>query len=108
MEKGALRNFRKFTGKHLCQSLRSATLLTKRTPFFTEDLWTTASEFITEMLIFKSNLSQMFFKISVLKNFAILEPLSNNKPSFTEHSRWLLLNFCGNKYFIAAEYGIYC
>ena len=38
--------------------------------FFTEDLWATASEFVTEM----------FFKISVLKNFAvIMDPISNNK-----------------------------
>ena len=34
--------------------------------FFTEDLWTTASEFVSEMLIFRSSRSQMFFKISVL------------------------------------------
>ena len=76
--------------------------------FFIEHLWTTACEFITEMLIFRSSRSQMFFKISVLKNFAILETLSNNKPSFTEHLRWLLLHFCVSKYFFAAEYGIYC
>ena len=68
--------------------------------FFTEYLWTTASEFITEMLIFRSSRSQMFFKISVLKNFAILEPLSNNKAFFTEHQQWLLLNFCGRKLFL--------
>ena len=52
-KKGVLRNFAKFTGKHLCQSLRPATLLKKRlwhrcfpanfakflrTPFFTEHL----------------------------------------------------------------------
>ena len=30
IEKGVLRNFAKFTGKHLCQSLRPATLLKKR------------------------------------------------------------------------------
>ena len=30
MKIGALRNFAKFTGKHLCQSLRPATLLKKR------------------------------------------------------------------------------
>ena len=30
MEKGVLRNFTKFTGKHLCQSFRSANLLNKR------------------------------------------------------------------------------
>ena len=47
--------------------------------FFTEDLWTPAPQFVTERLIFRSSLSQMFFKISVRKNFAILEPLSNNK-----------------------------
>ena len=48
--------------------------------FFTEDLWTTASEFATKMLIFRSSRSQMFFKVSVLKIFAvIMEPLSNNK-----------------------------
>ena len=76
--------------------------------FFTEHLWTTACEFITEMLIFRNSCSQMFSKISVLKNFAILEPLSYNKPSFTEHLRWLFLNFCGSKYFFAVEYGCYC
>ena len=76
--------------------------------FFTEHLWATAREFITETLIFRSSRSHMFFKVSILKNFAMLEPLSNNKPSFTEHLRWLLLNFCGSKYFFVAEYGIYC
>ena len=45
--------------------------------FFTENLWVTASEFVTEMLIFTSSRSQMLFKISVLKNFAILEPPDN-------------------------------
>ena len=88
MKKGDLRYLTKFTGKYLCQSLRHAILLNKRLckfcknskgTFFVEDLWTTASEFVTEMLIFRSSRSQMFFKISVLKNFAILEPLSNNK-----------------------------
>ena len=66
MIKGVLRNFLKFTGKHMCQglffnkvaSLRPATLLKKKTPaevfscefceiskntFFTEHLRTTAS-----------------------------------------------------------------
>ena len=67
MKKGVLRNFTKFTGKHLCQrlffkkvaGLRPATLLERslwhkcfpvnfvkflRTPFFIEHLWTTASK----------------------------------------------------------------
>ena len=64
-KKGVPKNFTKFTGKHLCQSLffnkvaglKPATLLKKRLwhkcfpvnfvnkkPFFTEHLWTTASE----------------------------------------------------------------
>ena len=30
MKKGVLRSFTKFTGKHLCQSLKPATLLNKR------------------------------------------------------------------------------
>ena len=53
-KKGVLRNFAKFTGKHLCQSLKAATLLKKRpwhmcfsvnfvtflrTPFLIEHLW---------------------------------------------------------------------
>ena len=71
--------------------------------FFTEHPWTTASEFVTEMLIFRNSRSQIFVKISVLKNFAILEPLSNNKVADL-----LLQNFCGSNYFLAAEYGIYC
>ena len=77
--------------------------------FYTKHLWTTASEFVTEMLIFRSSRSLMFFKLSVLKNFAILEPLSNNKVAdLLLHLRRLLLNFCGSKYLFAAEYGIYC
>ena len=35
------------------------------------------TEFVNEMQIFRSSRSQMFYKISVLKNFAvIMEPLS--------------------------------
>ena len=89
MKKDGLRKFTK------CQGLRLATLLNKRlchklftvnfcqiskNTFFTENLWAIVSEFVTEMLIFTSSSSQMFFKISVLKNFAVIkEPFSNNK-----------------------------
>ena len=65
------RNFAKFTGKHLCQSLffnklaglRPANLLKKKlwhncefckkilSTFFTEQLWTTASEYILDVAI---------------------------------------------------------
>ena len=43
----------------------------------------------------------MFFKIGVLKNFAVLEPFSQSscRPTFTEHVRWLLLDFHGSKFF---------
>ena len=63
--------------------------------FFTEDLWTTVSGFICEMLIFRSSCSQMFFKISVLKNVAILETFSNNK-----FAGLLLQNTCGGCFWI--------
>ena len=52
IKKGVLRNFTKFAGKHLCQSLffkkvaglgHANFLKFLRTPFFTEHLWTTAS-----------------------------------------------------------------
>ena len=47
-KKGVLRNFAKFTGKHLCQSLffNKVAGLAKflRTPFLTEHLRTTASK----------------------------------------------------------------
>ena len=74
-EKSVLRNFTKFTGKHLCKGLffnqvaclRPATLLKKRlwhrcfpvnfaaflrTPFFTEHLRMTASAFMTTLKMF--------------------------------------------------------
>ena len=44
----------------------------------------------------------MFFKIGLLKNFAIFTGKHNagrRRPPFAEHLRWLLLNFCGSKYF---------
>ena len=78
MKKGVLRDFTKFTRKHLYQSLRPATLLTKRLGQrysfvnFAKFLRTTflqntsgrltVSEFVTEMLIFRGSRSQMFFK----------------------------------------------
>ena len=49
------------------------------------------------MLIFRRSHSQMFFKIG-----------GTCRSSFTEHLRWLLLDFPGSKYFFSAESGIYC
>ena len=67
------------------------------------------NKFVTEMLIFKNSCSQIFFKIGVLKNFAIFtgKYWSLWSPSFTEHLRWLLLDFRDSKYFFSAESGIY-
>ena len=44
MKKGVLRNFKKFTGKHLCQSLFFNKVAGLKDTFFTEHLLTTASE----------------------------------------------------------------
>ena len=96
MKKDGLRNLTKFTVKYLCQSLRPATLLNEklwhgcfsvnfaiflRTPF----LQKTSGQLLLNLSL-RCWFSQaaahrmMFFKISVLKNFAvIMEPLSNNK-----------------------------
>ena len=96
--------------ENTCNGLRAATLLKKalaqvfscefceisKNNFFTEHLWTTASEFVTEMLIFRSRRSQMFFKIGVLKNFAVLEPLSNKVAGL------LLRNTCGGCFWLFA------
>ena len=66
VRKGVVRNFAKFAGKHLCQSLffNKVFLLKKtlwhrcfpvnftkflRTPFFTERLWATASELFAKI-----------------------------------------------------------
>ena len=75
MKRGALVNFTKFTGKHLCQSfffnkvedLRAATLFScefgeiSKTTLFTEHLCSTASDFICGV----------FFIFSVIKNFRL-------------------------------------
>ena len=89
-----------------------------RTPFVLGDHWTTASEFVSEMLIFRSSRSQMFFKISVLKNFAILEPLSDNKVAdlfyrtttvAASEFLWLQMHFCSmNMVFIADSRAGFC
>ena len=68
-------------------------------------------KFAAEVLIFRSSRSQMFFKIGVLKNFSTLTGKHLCwlcSPSFTEHLRWLLLDFRGSKYLFKVESGIYC
>ena len=63
-------------------------------------------EYVTAVLIFRSSRPQMFFKIGVLKNFELLQPLFNKNVGL------LLQNtYCGwfwiFKYFFSAESGIY-
>ena len=80
VRKGVLRNFAKFTGKHLCQSLffnkvaglSSATLLKKRlaqdfscefseiskNAFLTEHVWVTASEISPKVHQYVLNIDQ--------------------------------------------------
>ena len=104
VRKGVLRSFTKFIGKRMCQSIRPTNLFKKRP-------WHRCfpSKFVTEMLIFRSSSSQMFFKTGVLKNFTIQDLFLIIKlQDFSLHIRWVLLKFCVNKYFLAAEYGIYC
>ena len=83
-KKGVLRNFAKFTGKHLCQSLsfnkvaglRPVTLLKKR-------LW------------------HRCFPVNFVKYL--------RTPFFTEHLRWLLLKFYNNYYniFLKVKFILY-
>ena len=44
MKKGILRNFTKFTGKHLCHMFSSEFCGISKNTFVTEHLWTTASD----------------------------------------------------------------
>ena len=51
-------------------------------------------------LVSRSICSKMFFKIGVLKSFAIFTKntcAGSCRPSFTEHLRWLVLDFRGSK-----------
>ena len=95
-EKGVLRNFAKFTGKHLCHSiflnkvagLRPTTLLKKRlwhwcfpvnftkflrTPFYLEHLWWLLLQTVYLRIDFKqlrSSRLEVFCRKRVLRNFA--------------------------------------
>ena len=111
-KKGVLRNFTKFTGKHLCQSLffnkvaGLSTLFLQNT-FFTEHFWITASE--------SSWFINSYLKYSRLKNSAIWladrifedDQLGIYKPSFTfpesvsacQKSSWFILIFLKYSWF---------
>ena len=57
-KKGIYKNFAKFTGKHLCQSL----LFNKASAIFTEHPWTTTSHVFVFFFFF-------FAKVSFTNNF---------------------------------------
>ena len=97
MQKGFLRNFTKFTRKHLCQSLffKKETLaqvlpckfckISKKT-FFKEDLWTTAFKFIKKNSSF---ISSQFFFTHCIVSFVVC----NFYPTFwSKNDRWNLRN----------------
>ena len=86
MSKGVLRNFKKFTGKHLCQSLffnkfaglnfiKKETLAQvfscdffeiSKSTFFTEHLWTTASVAFLNQWLFSIFPSKIYFSLNIL------------------------------------------
>ena len=128
MKKDGLRNFTKFTGKHLCQGLRSSTLLNKRlchrcfavnfpkflrTPF----LQKSSGWLLLNLLLrcwFSQAAAHMFFIIRVFKTFAvIMEPLSDNKVTdlLLQHTYggcfWIFV--AANAFLqLNIDHGIYC
>ena len=85
VRKGVLINYTKFRRKHLCQSLRPATILKKRgwcscfRVIFAKFLRTTFLQNTSGRLLLNLSLRCWFSEAAVLKNFAILRPLSDNK-----------------------------
>ena len=68
-------------------------------------------KFVTELLIFRSSRSQLFFKICVLKIFAILETLSKLQTFFYRTPTVVTVvasGFSQQKKLFSAEFGIYC
>ena len=58
--------------------------------------------FVTKVLIFRSSRSQMFFKVGVLKNFAILEPLLNKVADLllqNTYGGWIQIFVAANTFF---------
>ena len=123
MKKDVLRNFTKFTGKHLCQSLRPATLLKKRLwqryfPVnFAKFLRTPFLQNTSGWLLLNLSLTGWFSEADVavpiiFSKYVFLKTLQYWSLfliiKLQGFLRWLLLIFCGSKYFFAAEYGIYC
>ena len=88
VRKGILRNFVKFTGKHLCQSFFLNKVIGHftlnflkflRAPFLhntsgdcfymNNEHWDCSAPKVDSLVEYRSNRSQMFFKIGILKTF---------------------------------------
>ena len=94
MKKGVIRNFTKFTGKHLCQSLffnKVAGLLQTLTQvfscefceiskntFFTEHIWMAASKKFRFIWMAKLNTCKFTFEINVIVFFSFVSDASHH------------------------------
>ena len=109
MKKGVLRNFTKFTGKHLCRTLffkpKACNFIKKETPaqmfscefceifrntFFTEHLWKTASIFLisfdVSFKVIDSKKLLQFSRLSIytsLKGLILVSKENHNKAPIT-------------------------
>ena len=94
MKKGVLRNFAKFTGKHLCQSLFFNNFLEiSKNTFFTEHLWTTGSEpcvyktcLLDHLFEFAPKLPLPSFLIQIYLTFTEILPLPKKLKKLTSIS----------------------
>ena len=68
VKKGALRNFAKLTGKHICQSLFFNKVEISRNTFFTEHVWATA---------FLEGLSRIINLMKDLKTLGVKHNIEN-------------------------------
>ena len=105
MKKGILRNFAKFTGKDLCQSLvrwQKGTLAqvfckTSKNTFFTEHIWATASAHVMNFLLFLILESvNMIIVLICHKNMTIFSKSVSNSLFVQIVSHWLEKNISIN------------
>ena len=105
MKKGILRNFAKFTGKDLCQSLvrwQKGTLAqvfckTSKNTFFTEHIWATASAHVMNFLLFLTLESvNMIIVLICHKNMTIFSKSVSNSLFVQIVSHWLEKNISIN------------
>ena len=110
MKKSILRNFAKFTGKHLCQILvpwQKGTLVFSyevckifNSTFFTEHIWATASAHVMNLLLFLVLKSVNMINVSICcKNMTIFSKSVSNS-LFVQIISYYIGKKHLNKYFI--------